>query len=148
MNRREKDAFGMGIYEGVDYDLDTSDITNAVCDAACTTARDIKAQAIVALSKYGQTARRMSKFRPAQPIIAPTPVEKRLISYLFRGEFTPCFRVFKRQATSFFCHAIDCAKQIDMVSVGDRVVIIAGIPLDTPGNTNIMKVEIVSNDVK
>ena len=56
-----KDAFGMNVYDGVDYDLDTSDITNAVCDAACTTARDIKAQAIVALSKYGQTARRMAK---------------------------------------------------------------------------------------
>lgn len=148
VEQAEKDAFGMGIYEGVDYDLDTSDITNAVCDAACTTARDIKAQAIVALSKYGQTARRMSKFRPAQPIIAPTPVEKTFNQLSLSWGVYPVLSRFQKTSDELFCHAIDCAKQIDMVSVGDRVVIIAGIPLDTPGNTNIMKVEIVSNDVK
>ncbi len=148
VEQAEKDAFGMGIYEGVDYDLDTSDITNAVCDAACTTARDIKAQAIVALSKYGQTARRMSKFRPAQPIIAPTPVEKTFNQLALSWGVYPVLSRFQKTSDELFCHAIDCAKQIDMVSVGDRVVIIAGIPLDTPGNTNIMKVEIVSNDVK
>ena len=148
VEQAEKDAFGMGIYEGVDYDLDTSDITNAVCDAACTTARDIKAQAIVALSKYGQTARRMSKFRPAQPIIAPTPVEKTFNQLALSYGVYPVLSRFQKTSDELFCHAIDCAKQIDMVSVGDRVVIIAGIPLDTPGNTNIMKVEIVSNDVK
>ena len=148
VEQAEKDAFGMNIYEGVDYDLDTSDITNAVCDAACTTARDIKAQAIVALSKYGQTARRMSKFRPPQPIIAPTPVEKTFNQLALSWGVYPVLSRFQKTSDELFCHAIDCAKQIDMVSVGDRVVIIAGIPLDTPGNTNIMKVEIVSNDVK
>lgn len=148
VEQAEKDAFGMNVYDGVDYDLDTSDITNAVCDAACTTARDIKAQAIVALSKYGQTARRMSKFRPAQPIIAPTPVEKTFNQLSLSWGVYPVLSRFQKTSDELFCHAIDCAKQIDMVSVGDRVVIIAGIPLDTPGNTNIMKVEIVSNDVK
>lgn len=148
VEQAEKDAFGMNVYDGVDYDLDTSDITNAVCDAACTTARDIKAQAIVALSKYGQTARRMSKFRPAQPIIAPTPVEKMFNQLSLSWGVYPVLSRFQKTSDELFCHAIDCAKQIDMVSVGDRVVIIAGIPLDTPGNTNIMKVEIVSNDVK
>lgn len=148
VEQAEKDAFGMNVYDGVDYDLDTSDITNAVCDAAYTTARDIKAQAIVALSKYGQTARRMSKFRPAQPIIAPTPVEKTFNQLSLSWGVYPVLSRFQKTSDELFCHAIDCAKQIDMVSVGDRVVIIAGIPLDTPGNTNIMKVEIVSNDVK
>lgn len=148
VEQAEKDAFGMKVYDGVDYDLDTSDITNAVCDAACTTARDIKAQAIVALSKYGQTARRMSKFRPAQPIIAPTPVEKTFNQLSLSWGVYPVLSRFQKTSDELFCHAIDCAKQIDMVAGGDRVVIIAGIPLDTPGNTNIMKVEIVSNDVK
>ena len=35
-------------------------------------------------------------------------------------------------------HAIDCAKQIDAVKEGDRVVIVAGIPMDTPGSTNTL----------
>ena len=38
---------------------------------------------------------------------------------------------------------LDCAKQIDIVQNGDKVVIAAGIPLDTTGSTNIIKVAIV-----
>jgi pyruvate kinase len=40
-------------------------------------------------------------------------------------------------------HAIDCAKQDDIVSDGDLVVMTAGIPLDTAGNTNMVKVQAV-----
>ncbi|MBR4934228.1 MAG: pyruvate kinase, partial [Clostridia bacterium] len=46
---------------------------------------------------------------------------------------------------SLLQHAIDCAKQIDLVSTGDQVVIVGGLPLDTPGNTNIIKVETVKS---
>ena len=40
-----------------------------------------------------------------------------------------------------FRHAVDCAKALDLVSEGDLVVICAGVPVLTPGNTNILKVE-------
>ena len=40
-------------------------------------------------------------------------------------------------------HAVDCAKQTDIVSKGDTVVITAGLPLNTPGTTNLLKVETV-----
>ncbi|MBR5445322.1 MAG: hypothetical protein IKV57_04325 [Clostridia bacterium] len=41
-----------------------------------------------------------------------------------------------------FRHAIDCAKQIDIVSEGDRVVICGGVPVG--GTTNTLKVEVIS----
>ncbi len=44
-------------------------------------------------------------------------------------------------------HAIDCAKQIDLVEDGDCVVIAAGLPLDIPGNTNLLKVQTVGKRV-
>ena len=72
----EKDAFDMDIYKDVQYDIDMNDTTNAICDAACTTARDVKATAIIAITKSGYTARRVSKFRPREIIIATTPSEK------------------------------------------------------------------------
>ena len=72
----EGDAFAMDVYHSLPYDAAYNDNTNAICDAACTTARDARAKAIIAVTKYGQTARGMSKFRPLQPIIAATPVEK------------------------------------------------------------------------
>ena len=41
-----------------------------------------------------------------------------------------------------FRHAIDCAKQIDLVAEGDRVVICAGVPMG--GTTNTLRVEEIS----
>ena len=38
---------------------------------------------------------------------------------------------------------VDCAKQIDLVSPGDIVVITSGIPVTISGTTNILKVDTV-----
>ena len=141
----ETDAFEMGAYEGIRYDLDSADTTNAVCDAACTTARDMKAKAILALTKYGQTARRMSKFRPAVPIVAATPVERTFHQLSLSWGVYPVLSRYQKTSDDLMRHAVDCAKQIDVVGNGDRVVIVAGIPLDTAGSTNLLKVEIVGN---
>jgi pyruvate kinase len=34
-------------------------------------------------------------------------------------------------------------KELGMASVGDRIVIIAGVPISTRGTTNLIKVEVV-----
>lgn len=140
----ETDALKLGSYEGFRYDMDTG-VTNAMCDAACTTARDIKAKAIIALTKYGQTARRMSKFRPHMAIVAATPVEKTYHQLALSWGVYPVMARYQRTSDELLQHAIDCARQIDAVEPGDRVVIAAGVPLDTSGNTNLLKVEIVGN---
>ena len=140
----ENDALKLGSYEGFRYDMDTG-VTNAMCDAACTTARDIKAKAIIALTKYGQTARRMSKFRPHMAIVAATPVEKTYNQLALSWGVYPVMARYQRTSDELLQHAIDCARQIDAVEAGDRVVIAAGVPLDTSGNTNLLKVEIVGD---
>src|SRR5699024_8571582 len=45
-------------------------ISAAVAHAACTTATDIRATAIITVSKSGETARLLSRCRPNTPIIA------------------------------------------------------------------------------
>lgn len=77
----------MGVYAGLKYDNDADDTTNAICDAACTTAKDLDAKAIIAVTKSGYTARRVSKYRPQEPIIAPTPNLKHTINYLYLGVY-------------------------------------------------------------
>ncbi len=139
----EEDARLLSSNRNIPYDMDASDTTNAVCDAACTTARDIKANAIIALTKYGQTARRMSKFRPDVAIVAATPVEKTFHQLSLSWGVYPVLARYQKTSDELFVHAIDCAKQIDVVKNGDRVVIVAGVPLDTSGSTNLLKVEIV-----
>lgn len=141
--RAERDAFEMGAYKGVDYEMDFTDITNAICDATCTTARDIKAKAIVVVTKGGQTARRMSKFRPREPIVAATPVPKTYHQLALSWGVYPVMARYQSTTDELFLHSVDCAKQLDLVSDGDRVVITAGVPLGISGSTNIIKVQVV-----
>ena len=139
----EKDAIEMKIYEGVHYDFDYSDTTNAICDAACTTAKDIKAKAIIAVTKSGTTARRVSKFRPAEPIVAATPDIKTFHQLALSWGVSPVLAINQDDTERLFRHAIDCAKQLDLVTDGDKVVITAGVPLKLSGTTNILKVQTV-----
>lgn len=143
----EKDVFEMNIYDNNDHDIDYSDTTNAICDAACLTARDVKATAIIAHTRSGKTARRMSKFRPFQPIVAATPVEKTFHQLALSWGVYPVLSNYQTTADQLFMHAIDCAQQLDLVKVGDKVVVSAGIPAGGHSETNIMKVETVNNDV-
>ena len=139
----ESDAIRMGAYKGIIEFDDDEDTTNAICDAACTTAQDLKARAIIAVTKSGYTARRVSKFRPRQAIVASTPVRKTYHQLAMSWGVLPVLSLNQTDTDSLFQHAIDCAKQVDVVRVGDRVVITPGVPLGRSGTTNILKVETV-----
>ncbi len=125
------------------YETPALDITNAICDAACRAARDLNAQAIIALSKSGLTARNVSKFRPAQPIIAPTPETKTFHQLALSWGVYPVLARHQDTYDALLLHSVDCARQIDAVKKGDIAVIVAGVPLDTPGNANLIKIEVV-----
>lgn len=141
--RAEQDAIDMNIYSGLNYDDAFSDLTNAICDAACTTARDIRAKAIIAVTKSGTTARRVSKFRPSEPIVAATPDLKTFHQLSLSWGVCPVLALNQDDTDSLFIHAIDCARKLDIVSKGDKVVITAGVPLKLAGTTNLLKVQVV-----
>ena len=141
----EKDALDMQAYRGMHYKNDFEDITNAVCDAACITARDMEAKAIITVTNTGRSARRMSKFRPIQPIVASTPDKLTYNQLALSWGVYPVLALWQDTLDNLFRHAIDCAKMIDLVKPGDRVVIAAGAPVGITGNTNILKVEEVGN---
>ena len=141
----ESDAIRLGAYTGIKYELDNEDTTNAICDAACTTANDLSAKAIIAVTQSGYTAKRVSKFRPHQAIVASTPDIKTYHQLSMSWGVLPVLALTQSDTDSLFRHAIDCAKQVDVVRNGDRVVITAGIPLGKYGETNILKVETVGD---
>jgi len=140
----EKDAFDMDVYKDVQYDNDMNDTTNAICDAACTTARDVKATAIIAITKSGYTARRVSKFRPSQMIIAPTFKEKTFHQLTLSWGVYPVKAIYQPDENVLFNHSIACAKRYGFVKNNDRVVITAG----TGETTDILKVDIVKDERK
>ncbi|MBQ9766966.1 MAG: pyruvate kinase [Lachnospiraceae bacterium] len=138
----EQDAFEMDIYRGMQYDNDTNDTTNAICDAACTTAKDVGATAIIAVTMSGYTARRMSKFRPHQSIIAATPNEKTFHQLALSWGVYPVTALYQPDANVLFDHAVACAKRYGLVHESDRVVIAAG----SEGFTDVLKVQTVKGD--
>ncbi len=140
----ESDAFDMDIYKDIQYEIDMNDTTNAICDAACTTANDIKATAIIAITKSGYTARRVSKFRPRQAIVATTPDEKTFHQLTLSWGVYPVMALYQQDANVLFDHSVACAKRYGLVNEGDTVVITAG----ADGSTNVLKVQIVKSGTR
>ncbi len=143
VTQAEDDYFDMNIPGNLKHDMDAKDKTNAICDAACTTARDLHAKAIIAVTKSGETARRVSKFRPIEAIVAATPEIKTFNQLALSWGVYPVLALNQTNEENLFKHAVDCAKQIDIVSTGDTVVITGGLPLNMAGTTNLLKVDTI-----
>lgn len=135
----ENDAIELGMYRYMSHDNDIEDTTNAICDAACTSARDLNAKVIIAVTKTGKTARMVSKYRPDVPIIAPTPSDKTYHQLALSWGVYPVKAIFQVNTNKLFEHAIVCAKMNGFVSKNDRVIITAG----EKEITNILNVQIV-----
>ena len=119
------------------------DIPDAVAHSACTTAMDLQASSIITISLSGATARLISKYRPAQPILACVtkyPIYRQLaLSWGIIPHIMPIVATTDE--------AIDkssaIAAELGYASTGELTVITAGVPLDVSGNTNMIKVHIV-----
>ena len=141
----EQDAFALGYGAPARYNSTTDDATGAICDAACTTARDIGASAIIALTKSGYTARCVSKYRPAQPIIAATPEDKTYHQLALSWGVYPVHALYQYEEDAMYRHAIDCAKMSGYIDMGDRVVITAGTSTHT-GAATALRIQTVEKN--
>lgn len=120
-------------------------ITNAISHATCTTAHDIGAAAIITVTQTGYTARMISKFRPACPIISTT-TEKNVFYHLaLSWGVMPVLSEPKATTDELFDHAVDKAIETGLVQNGDIAVITAGVPVGVSGTTNILKVHLVGD---
>ena len=101
-------------------------VVEAVCFAACELARQVEASAIVAPTESGFTARQMSRFRPEQPIIAPTPQPSILRRLTLFWGVSPCYASAKDNLEGVFASAKKTAKKQGHLKPGDTVVMTAG----------------------
>jgi pyruvate kinase len=118
-------------------------VPDAIGHAACYTALDINAKAIICCTRSGYTARMVTKYRPKHKIIAVTPMEttfKRLA--LSWGVIS--LKVDDTENTDDMIErAILSAKEAGLVESGDSVIITAGVPTGIPGRTNMIKADII-----
>ena len=121
-------------------DLDPT-ITDAIAHASVTTAHDLKAAAILTVTKSGGTARTLSKFRPNCPIIALTTDETTCHQLNLSWGIEPGLMDEKDNTDQLIEHAIQVSLEKGYLKKGDLVVITAGVPLGISGTTNLLKVE-------
>ena len=144
----EKDAFEIGAYRAIaGHERYTGDATDAICDAACTTARDLNAAAILTVTRSGYTAQHLSKYRPSEPIVAATPHEKTYNQLALCWGVYPIHAIYQPDTNVLATHAVDCAKRFGYVKAGDRVVVTAGGTGES-GTTDVLKVQVVPKPLK
>ena len=118
-------------------------VTNAVSHACCTTAMDVKAKAIVAVTIGGRTARMMSRFRPECPIIAPTTSERCQRQLNLSWGVMPVISAELTTTDELFETGMQRALDTGLVKEGDVVVISGGTPVGVSGMTNTLKVQTI-----
>lgn len=120
-------------------DIISKTFAQAIAEAACISAMDIKAKAIVAFSRTGFTALLVSKFRPRVPIVGFTIKEEvRRRMNLYWG-ITPQIMKFPTGTDEMISETEKALLKKNIVKRGDSIVIIATSPFTLGGKTNIMK---------
>lgn len=118
----------------------TPTVANAVSHACCTTAKDLKAKAIIAVTHAGRTARLLSRFRPGCPIIATTVKEKAYYQLGLSWGVIPFHVDEIKNTDELFELGKAVAVESGVVENGDLVVVTGGTPVGMSGTTNTLKV--------
>jgi pyruvate kinase len=119
---------------------------DAISAATRTVAETLKLSAIVCYTASGSSGIRISRERPNTPILA----------------LTPNISTGRRLALAWGLHCVlteDAHDLDDMVSracaiahregfaqPGQRIIVIAGVPLGTPGSTNMLRIAFIGRD--
>ncbi len=125
-------------------ELLTDETPQTISFSVVKVAKNLKAKAIVALTESGNTARRISAYKPNIPVLAltPNPATLRQLAlswgvhpYLASGRVTD----FNKMAEI----AKETARRSNFAKKGERIVISAGIPFGVKGATNLLLVQTV-----
>jgi len=122
---------------------ETTDLPQAISNAASFLAEQVRTVAIITPTESGSTARWVSRLRPRQPILA---LSRHLLTV---RNLNLCWGVHPflvpewKDTDDMLERSKRIPKELGIASAGDRIVIIAGVPISIPGTTNLIKVEIV-----
>ena len=120
-------------------------VSDATAHAACLTARDVNATAIVTVSESGNTARLLSKYRPAQPIIACVMNEQVQRQLAISWGITPLMMALAHSTDELIEMSTNLAKENGYLHDGELAVVTAGVPVGVSGTTNMIKIHMIGN---
>jgi pyruvate kinase len=118
-------------------------LQQAISHAASSLAEEVGAKVIITPTESGSTARWVSRFRPKQPILALS----RHLSTVRRLHLCwgvhPVLVLDWKDTDEMLERSKRIPKELGLASSGEKIVIIAGVPISLPGTTNLIKVEVV-----
>ena len=120
-------------------------VSDATAHAACLTAKDVNAAAIVTVSESGTTARLLSKYRPQQPIIACVMKEQVQRQLSLSWGITSLMMPLAHSTDELIEMSTALAKENGFLHDGELAVVTAGVPVGVSGTTNMIKIHMVGN---
>ncbi len=117
--------------------LDTSDVIQAT---ATKLADDINAKGILALTSSGQSAIRMSRYRPKTPILAFSHKKKVLSSLCLVWGVNAIATVKEGHSSKMIGKMLKILNEKNLLDKKGPYIVTVGYPAGVPGSTNIIKV--------
>ncbi|MEO0962079.1 MAG: pyruvate kinase, partial [Pseudomonadota bacterium] len=118
---------------------------DALSKAARTVAETLQAAAIVCYTTSGSTGMRAARERSNVPVLALTPHAPTARRLSLVWGLNCVLTEDAKDLDDMVDRAGRLAFQQGMARVGDRIVIMAGVPLGTPGATNMLRVAFVAD---
>lgn len=113
---------------------------DAISAAARQVAATINAKTIVTFTSSGSTTLRVARQRPDAPILCLT-ADLRVARRMSLCWGAHCVKTADINSfADMVSKACRVARRDELASVGERVVIVAGVPFGTPGTTNILRI--------
>ncbi len=137
--RAEEDINYAGRFKKMEFDSG-GNVTHAISHAACTSAIDLGAKAIVAFTLSGRTAQELSAFRPPCRVIACTSSEQTYRQLSLNWGVHALMAKNEENLDEMFERGLEAAVKSGLLQVGDTVVLTAGVPIGVSGSTNFIKV--------
>jgi len=128
---------------GLRNQIDVSNLStnDAISYSCCYTAMMLNASCIVSATNSGKTARLVSRYRPACPVVAAVTDEKAWRQLALNWAVVPMLVSPVDTSDEMFELCAQMAKQAGVAKLQDRIVITAGIPLNQTGSTNLIKAQ-------
>ena len=120
-----------------------TEIPQAISHAASFLAEKVEAVVIIIPTESGSTARWESRLRPRQPILALSRHLSTVRSLNLCWGVHPFLVPEWKDTDDMLERSKKIPKELGMALTGEKIVIIAGVPISIPGTTNLIKVEIV-----
>jgi pyruvate kinase len=120
-----------------------NNVTEVVARATAGIACELNAAAILCATTSGGTARMVAKYRPNVRIVGVTPHEASYRQLALIWGVAPVLIGPMTDTDTMMQATIEAAQQKRFVKPGDRVVLTAGVPVNNPGTTNLIKVHTV-----